>query len=375
MALPRFITSVAGQAARTLGRTYDYATPGSGTSTLTNAGRAISDPNRVYTGGLNPLNLLPGYGGDAFVSVNNTAPSASGSVQGVTDGGAGTYDDSSGGSYGYSSGGVYDPMAAQRTSWLNMLPGAVSNIGQNARDAFGSAGRSLQGSAESLFNTVNQGQRAINSSRENVELNRLNGVKDILNFVRNGLRSGNAKLANMNATESSAAGELGRVFGSLGTDRMRGVGNQAFLQNRGIDTQQEQLDLQRGQGQTDFHRQRDEVVANIGSQVRQQLAELDAQGQGLGVTGRVAVDQEKQRVIDEGMTQLNAVDQWLQGQLGGIHPQDQGTTRANAVALQQGGTGNITPFDFGQFNGIQVNGPAIDQLPIFTRARRIDRTV
>ena len=45
MALPRWISVPAGQAARTVGRTYDYATPGSGTSTLTNVGRAINDPN------------------------------------------------------------------------------------------------------------------------------------------------------------------------------------------------------------------------------------------------------------------------------------------------------------------------------------------
>src|SRR4051794_416975 len=55
MALPRWLTAPVGQAARTVGRTYDYLTPGAGTSTLTNAGRSISDPNAVYTGGFGGL--------------------------------------------------------------------------------------------------------------------------------------------------------------------------------------------------------------------------------------------------------------------------------------------------------------------------------
>ena len=51
MAIPRFITAPVGRAAQIVGRAYDYATPGAGTSTLTNAGRSITDLNQVYTGG------------------------------------------------------------------------------------------------------------------------------------------------------------------------------------------------------------------------------------------------------------------------------------------------------------------------------------
>lgn len=55
MALPRWLTATVGAGAQTVGRAYDYATPGSGTSTLTNAGRSITDPNVVYTGGIGGL--------------------------------------------------------------------------------------------------------------------------------------------------------------------------------------------------------------------------------------------------------------------------------------------------------------------------------
>lgn len=370
--LTHLIAQPIGWGARAVGGIQN-ALPGQGDSSLNQVGRAITSGTATLSNPSGLFTSAPAFTEGAPRSVpNNTAPSSGGG-----GGGGGSVlgaNTSLGYGYGGSGSGYVDPMIAQRTSWLNMFPGAVSNITQSGRDAFGSAGRSLQGGAESLFNTIRQGQKAIDTSRENVELNRLNGVKDILSFVRNGLRQGGARLAVNNAGESSAVGELGRAYGDIGAGRMRNVGNQAFLQNRDLDTQQGNLDLQRGQGVTDIHRQRDEAVATIGSQVRQQLADLDAQGQGLGITGKVAIDQEKQKVIDAGMAQLNNVDAWLQGQLAGVSPEAQDRVKTAAVALQQGGTSNVTPFDFGTFAGQQLQGPAVNQLPIFTRNRRADET-
>lgn len=84
MAVPRWISKVAGKGAALAGRTYDYATPGSGTSTLTQAGRAIDDPNKVYTGGLSPSGLWNATrsGEQNFVSV---APSGGSSLPDVTE--------------------------------------------------------------------------------------------------------------------------------------------------------------------------------------------------------------------------------------------------------------------------------------------------
>lgn len=273
--------------------------------------------------------------------------------------------------------GYTDPQTAAlqsaQSSWLSALPGSLGMIGQNGSDAFGSAQRNLQGGAESLFNTINQGQKAINTSRDNVELGRLSGIKDIISFVRNGIRQGGMRLANGNATESSAAGELGRIYSQMGGDRSRAVNNKAFIDNRNIDTQQGNLDLQKTTGVTDWNRQRDEIVSNIGQQVRSQLAQLDAQGTGMGITGKINVDAEKQKIIDAGMAQLNQVDGWLRSQMGGITPQDMATTKTNAIALQNGGQSDVTPFDFGTFAGQQMMGPAIDQLPLFTRVKKVNQ--
>jgi hypothetical protein len=270
-----------------------------------------------------------------------------------------------------SGGAFYDPYAERRASFQAGLGDALGNIRGNASDAFGSGGRRLRGSAESLFNTVKQGQTAIDRSRENVELSRLNSVEDILTFVRNGLKSGASRLSNMNALESSAAGEVGKAFNEEGSGRMRKVGNSAFLQNRDIDTEQDKVDLTRSQGMTDFKRERDEIVSTIGQQVRQQLADLDAEAREIGATGP-EVEAERQRIIDAGMGQLGAVDKWLTGRIGGVKAQKTEDTRKRAIALRQGGVAS-SPFEFGEFEGMDFQGGApgapIDQLPIFTRPR------
>src|SRR6267154_5193839 len=71
-----YISQPVGRASQAVGRTYDYLTPGGGSSTLTNAGRAIVDPNQVYTGSLNPYTALVSQAGYTnFQPVTNQNPS------------------------------------------------------------------------------------------------------------------------------------------------------------------------------------------------------------------------------------------------------------------------------------------------------------
>lgn len=261
-----------------------------------------------------------------------------------------------------------DARTVARNNFTAGLGSAVNNIRTSGSDAFGSAERDLRGRAEGIFNTFKQGQQAVDRSRENVELNRMAGMDDIINFVRQGLKSGASMLSNKNALGSSAARAIAEAFGSEGNNRARKVSNSAFLENREIDTQQDALDLQKGQGVTDWGRSKDDMVANIGQQVRSQLAELESRAAELGATGP-EVEAVRQQIIDAGIGQLNAIDSWLSGQLGGVTRQSSEDTRKNAAELRRGGQA-ATPFDFGQFGGIQLGGPAIDQLPIYTRNRK-----
>lgn len=97
MAIPRWLTVPVGQAARTAGRAYDYATPGGGTSQLTKEGRAIVDPNQVLTDsrGKGTLQFAPvnqsggGGNGGGQVQAEQTTADPSGSYAEDANGGSG----------------------------------------------------------------------------------------------------------------------------------------------------------------------------------------------------------------------------------------------------------------------------------------------
>jgi len=297
----------------------------------------------------------------------------SGYVQAATTGGANTF---SGGGTGYGTTGTGTGgtgYTTEQQAFKDALPTSLENIRQTyGRDPFSTGRNDLQGSASNLFNSVRSSQTGINNGRANNELNRMNGIQDILSYVRNGMQQGASRLANANATESSASGALGRAYNQIGNQKARGVNNQAGLQSNQFDQTQGELNQQKQLGVDDFHRTRDNLVTNIGTQLRNQLSALDAQAQGLSLPDRIAVDQEKQSLIDAGQAKLQEVDQWLQDQLGTINPQSQDQVQLQAQGLRSAGQGSSNPFDLGGF-GQQVQNeqnPAISQLPIFTRNKR-----
>lgn len=126
--IPRWITAPVGQAARAVGRTYDYATPGAGTSTLTNAGRAISDPNQVYMGGVG--GLLDKTGDFYKATPVNNGGGSNGVVQGATTntpGGAYSEDGSAGGA---DSAYELASLAAQQNQLRDFLNSAGGQLDQ-----------------------------------------------------------------------------------------------------------------------------------------------------------------------------------------------------------------------------------------------------
>lgn len=101
MAVPRWISSRVGRAAQAAGTAYDYLTPGKGSSTLTNVGKNIVDPNLVYTGGLLPTGMARSLASpeSEFQATTSTTAAPAGTAETTPDlslmsadmaGGAGT---------------------------------------------------------------------------------------------------------------------------------------------------------------------------------------------------------------------------------------------------------------------------------------------
>ena len=250
------------------------------------------------------------------------------------------------------------------------IAGGLSNIQQGGADAFGTAKSSLQQNAQGIFSGLRSGQESIDRGRQTNELNRMNATQDLLGYIRSGMRQGASRLASMNATDSSGTDALTRAYQQVGSQKARGINNQAALQGNTLDLQQSDLNRSRDETLTGFRQTRDNVVNQIGQDLRAKLAALDQQAVGLSLPDRIAVDQEKQRIIDAGMGQLQEVDQWLQGQIGTINPQNNEQIQTEARRLQGLGSSAPNPFMTGPLQQQQVMGPSLDQLPLFTARKR-----
>lgn len=263
MALPRWITAPVGQAARTAGRAYDYATPGAGTSTLTNAGRAIVDPNRVYTGGLNPLNLLPGHGGDDFARVGGgAAPQGGGGGGGQVQGASTVVPGGAGGAGGGGGGGPEDAaywqdIISQLGGQLNNAKTAAEQGGKSLLDTFNLAGSRLNEDRSKTLRNFDLSQGTLDTNKRGTlnEINRgaASSARSLLGLLASkgaGVSSA-AKFAVPTAISSFFGGQRGKALNNYGE------------QQQGLDVGRQDATTQYDRATTDLDTQRKEKEKSL----------------------------------------------------------------------------------------------------------------
>lgn len=265
-----------------------------------------------------------------------------------------------------------NPYNTQQQSFLNGISGALGNIHQGGRDAFTNAGNNLQNSANGILSSFSTGQQNIDQGRQNNELGRMNATQDLLGYIRSGLRQGGSRIASMNAGDSSAPDALARAYNQVGAQRQRGINNQAGVVGRNIDIQQNQQKKGLQDQLQSFNLTRDNFVNNISQSVRNSLAALNQQAAGLSLPDQLNVEQQKQQIIDEGMGQLQSIDNWLQQQTSAISPMDAEQVTLGARQLQQAGSASPNQFAVNPINQQMIQGPQVDQLPLFS-ARKLNK--
>lgn len=168
---------LAGRAAQATGRAYDYLTPGAGTSTLTNAGRSIVDPNAVYTGG----NLFDGKA--SWSPVTNAGQTTKDQIQNDPKPVDPTsiYTSGSSGRNSYGLYGQYTPDQVNAlNSQLSQTDRLLASLGvardsglANINNEYGkSVGRAQEGQAQ--FNRDLNVRRQDNQTNKTNSLNRIN---------------------------------------------------------------------------------------------------------------------------------------------------------------------------------------------------------
>lgn len=377
---------LAGGAARTVGRAYDYATPGAGTSTLTNAGRAINDPNQVFAG--DPLEYVSGIGrgGNSGFVPAGVSPTASAfpiggspisnKTAGVLGATSGSQSGAAGGGWN-GSGPAADPYAqwGGRANYDNLVSGfgnQKSNILGSATDAANIAAAGRHSSILDFISSLQSGQRGIDERGVQNELAKQQGRTSILDMVGRGIRSGGVMLANKNAADSSAAGALARAYGQVGQQEMGKVNNQGALEDRNIGLAQEDLNAQRATGLRKFSEDVPQQVGNIVTNARNALAGLDAAMMQASIPERIQIEQEKAKIHNQVAGIINQYDPELQQGAAGVNPTSGDARRRTAFGLANAGVAAENPFNFSSEVPAQAQGtgPFPSELPLFTAPRR-----
>lgn len=367
------VGNVVGPALVGAGTAYDYLTPGTGTSKATNTGKAITNPNVTYS---NPFASLPGGSGSGFSY--GPAPGGGSQPGGQAGGGqvfsANTNVPSGGGQPGAV---AADPYARYGgVDGYNKLASGFDTQKQNvygtSREAAQNAAISRQSGILDFIESMKSGQRAVDERGVQNELGKRQGTSSILDMVSRGIHQGGVMLAGKNASDSSAADQIGRAYGDIGHRELSTLGNQYELENRNIGMAQEDLNTQRGTGLRKFDENKMQTVNNIVLQARDRLAQLDAAMVEADMPGRVQIEQEKEAIKQEALGILGQFDQQLSQGVQGVNPASVDDRRRTAAGLATAGVAAQNPFEFNteapaQFAG---TGPFASELPLFSLNRR-----
>lgn len=305
-------------------------------------------PKKTLSSGAKTINNGPGDGGGS--AGNYYAPGG-------------------GGGSGGGGGAPVKDTAAIRRNLQTTQSGYETSGHQSAKDV----GNKYAGDVRSFLGNIEGQENTLNSGRSNNALNLRRSMSTIANTIRTGLRSAGVSLANSNATDSGASDAAARAYAKEGSAQTNDANNEFALADQDIQSKQGLLDRQKNEGLDGFNRYKDAEVSRIRGDVSNKLQVLDAQGQAEGVDGGVDMGI-VQRVIDDAISQLAAIDQEKDQRLGGIRGISADEANAKAAQLDTAGQDASNPFKAGA-EGINLTpsdsmqGAPITQLPFFVKPK------
>lgn len=244
------------------------------------------------------------------------------------------------------------------------------NIYSTSRDSAASLIPGLNTSINDTIHSLQAGQASIDRKAVNNESSLKQGTAGVLGMVGRGIKSAGVMLAGKNASNSSAKAALANAYGELGQRQQSSIGNQ-YAQNAGdIALDQGNQDWAVQQAPTKFHNSLMASVNDIVSQAGNRLGELDAAMANASLPDRIAIEQEKQTIRNETLGILQAYDQRMAAEAGGIHASSRETNMTNAQNQIQAGQADPNMFQYTDQAPMGMAAGPTAGLPIYTAGRR-----
>lgn len=279
---------------------------------------------------------------------------------------------------------TYDPYAAERAAAAaaeqKRLNAAREQFGIGKTNVYDSARSGAQGFLGSQRNNIldfidslRQRQQGIDRSRVKSELGKRRASQGIMSMVGRGIQSGGVMLSNRNAADSSAAGAIAKAYQELGNRQQSNVNNQYALEQEDIDLEQQALQTQRQSGQRRFATEKEATVNGIVEQARAAFAGLNEAAIGAGITERIAIEQEKEAIRQQALSQLAELDS-LASSANQVQAMGRGSVFSETDRLSRLGQGEASQYDFTTEAPVNLQqGAAVGQLPIYTNRRNRER--
>lgn len=279
---------------------------------------------------------------------------------------------------------TYDPYAAERAAQA----AAEAQRLQQAREQFSAGKTNIYDSARSgaagfvgsqrnnildFIDSLKQKQTGIDRTRIKSELGKRRASQGIMGMVGRGIQSGGVMLSNRNASDSSAAGAIARAYQELGNRQQAEVNNQYAIEQQDINVDQQGLDTQRQSGMRRFGSEKDATVNSIVEQARSAFATLNEAAIGAGITERIAIEQEKETIRQQALSQLAELDSTLSG-ANNVQAMGRSGILSETDKLARLGQGEASQYSFTTDAPTALqSGASIGQLPIYTNRRNRER--
>lgn len=267
-----------------------------------------------------------------------------------------------------------DPYAAYggTTAYNNLLDSFnTQNAGilSSSQDAANNLGGDLGLNLADTLHGLTTNQAAIDKANVQNDTSRIQGNRDILSMIGQGVQSGGVRLAQGNAGQSSAAQAIANAYAKLGQQQASSIGQQYAQKASDIGTQQAEQNYQVGQAPAKFHQGIIDNVNNIVTNATQRIQQLQQAMAYASLPNRINLDQEVQSIRDNALSALQGFDSQFQQGVSGIAPAsaDQNLTSANSLLAAGQADPNLFQYNTTPSAVVQNNaGPVASDLPLFT---------
>lgn len=257
-----------------------------------------------------------------------------------------------------------DPNAAAIANYNNLKQGIIDTSQTNANNLGGDLALSLSDTIHTLQNNQNK----IDTSKVQADSSRIQGNRDILTMIGDGIQSGGVKLAQGNAGSSSAAQAIANAYTKLGQRQASSVGQQYSNTLNGIATQQADQNYNLQQAPAKFHQGIVDNVNTIVNDATQKIQYLQQAMTYANLPNSININQEIQAIRTNALAALQTYDQQLQQGVSGIAPasDDANATKANSLLAVGQAAPNLFQYSTRAPATVQNSGPVASSLPLFT---------